>query len=358
MSDAEFDIRRDACFVGLGSSPLCYYRVLLPAMTLGADWCGVSGKPPELHWSTGQIKDEKGRPQSVMPDLSKYKVVVLQHVSGRKWVEAIKALQDQGIKVVYEIDDYVHGIKHMQGEHDYIKQFDDGYLRKVEECMRAADAIITSTEWIATNYARFNETIYVCRNGIDPRRYELGRAKHDTINIGWAGGTGHKKVVIPWFQQAAQVMRMRDHTCFISIGQNFALAFEKWFGPERAIAVPWASIEQYPAAMTMMDIALAPAGNGSFFRGKSDLRWLEAGALGIPCIANPRVYGEIEDGVTGFKANSPPEVAEHLLRLVDDPVERVKIGSQAREFVLENRTIEHMALHWEQALREIVEGGS
>ena len=37
----------------------------------------------------------------------------------------------------------------------------------------------------------------------------------------------------------------------------------------------------YPATrMTLMDIALAPAGKSNFFRGKSDLRWLEAERAG------------------------------------------------------------------------------
>lgn len=354
MSD--FNIKKDACFLGLGASPLCYYRVMLPAMALGVDWCGVYREPPDLHWCTGQVKDESGKPQSVMPNLANYKVVVVQHVNGPKWTEAIQALQAKGIKVVYEIDDYVHGIQAMKDEHDYADKFDAAYLAKVEECMKACDAMIVSTDSLAGRYSRFNSNIYVCRNGIDHRRYELGKPPHETVNIGWAGGTGHKKVVIPWFQATAQVMRARPHTCFISIGQNFGKAFEKWFGDERAIAIPWSSIEQYPGAMTSFDIALAPAGSNGFFKAKSDLRWLEAAALGIPCIAEPNVYAEIEDGVTGLKAYSPSQVAEHLLHLIDDPPERRKIGGQAREFVLENRTIQHMAPQWEKALGEIVGG--
>lgn len=352
---SEFDLRKDVCFVGLGNSPQCYYRVMLPAMTLGTDWCGVGGDPPRLHWLTGMSRDENGRMDSKMPTLGQYKIVVLQQVAGRGWLQVIRMLQERGIIVVYEVDDYVHGIRHMKGEHDYFKDFDKSFVAEMEACMKKCDAIIASTEFIASNYAHFNENAYVCLNGIDPERYRLSRPPRDTVNIGWAGGTGHNKVVIPWFQRAAQVMRMRPHTCFISIGQNFGLAFEKWFGERRALAVPWAAVEQYPAAMTMFDIALAPGGNGGFFRGKSDLRWLEAGALAIPTIAHPRIYSEIEHGVTGFKVDAKEEVAVHLLELIDDPARRLEVGRQAQEYILENRTMKQMAPQWAAVFEALVE---
>ena len=54
--------------------------------------------------------------------------------------------------------------------------------------------------------------------------------------------------------------------------------------------------------MSTFDVALAPSGNNNLFRGKSDLRWLEASALGIPVVGDPAVYPEIEDGITGSAA--------------------------------------------------------
>ena len=54
--------------------------------------------------------------------------------------------------------------------------------------------------------------------------------------------------------------------------------------------------------MTLFDIAIAPSSESNLFKGKSDLRWLEASALGVPLVAHPDVYPEIEDGVTGVHA--------------------------------------------------------
>lgn len=222
--------------------------------------------------------------------------------------------------------------------------------------MKLCDGLIASTEWIAGNYRSFNSRTYVCRNGIDIARYELERPKRPTINIGWAGSTGHLKACIPWFQQVANIMRMRENTCFISIGQGFAEGFVEHFGNERALAVPWAAIEQYPAAMTMFDIALAPGGKGGWWRGKSDLRWLEAGALGIPIIANPQVYPDIEHGATGFHAHSPMEMAEILLGLVDNEKLRTTVGDNVRKEIRTKRDIKVMARQWVDALNDIAFG--
>jgi hypothetical protein len=73
--------------------------------------------------------------------------------------------------------------------------------------------------------------------------------------------------------------------------------------------------------MTMIDVALAPAGKTGFHRAKSDLRWLEAGALGIPVIASPELYHDIEHGVTGSHARNAPE-AKAILRIASSRTRR------------------------------------
>jgi glycosyltransferase involved in cell wall biosynthesis len=346
-----FDPKRDLLFVGLGATPVAYYRCFLPAMALGCDWSGVAGEPPKTAWVTGLVGKE-----SVMPNmLEDYKVVILQQPAGKGWNNAIENMREAGVKVIYEVDDYLHGIQHMGDDHDYSDKFDKEHLWNVEQAMKRCDAVIASTEWIRGNYSHFNRNAYVCRNGIDMGRYELTIPERETVNIGWAGGTGHTKAIVPWLAQTANLMRIRPHTTFVSIGQGFAQAFRQHFPPERALAVPFAALEQYPAAMTMLDIGLAPGGRGGWWRGKSDLRWLEAGALGIPLVANPRVYPDIEDGVTGMTAVSPGECFEKLLHLVDDREFRTTVGRQAQEVIRETRSIDVMKDRWIEVAQEVLE---
>ena len=330
-------------FVGRSSSAVCWYRCALPAMALGVDWVGVCIGPPDVQANTGSVPLTRGLEQ-----LAEYEVVVLQLPATPAWHDAIRRLQSAGVRVLFEIDDYVHGIRKMV-DHELRGNFGKEELAHYETSMRLADGLIVSTEYLARRYRAFNRDVSVCRNGLDLPRYDLTLPVRDGATIGWAGGTGHRDALKPWMPSVAAVLRERPATRFATIGQPWAHVLEAEFG-DRALAVPFSPLGSYPAAMTNLDVALAPAGANGFFRGKSDLRWLEASALGIPVIADPLVYPEVEHGVTGFHAANPGEVGELLLALVDDPGLRRRVGEAARAHVREHRSIQAMAGQWAEVL--------
>ena len=236
------------------------------------------------------------------------------------------------------------------GDHDNAHKFGRDVVRGFEMTMRAADGIIASTEWLAERYREFNPNVWVCRNGLDLGRYALTRPARTEVSIGWAGGTGHREAMRPWLTGVKDVMQAHPATRFVTVGQDFAHELKPRFGAERTLAVPFSALDTYPAAMTHFDIALAPAGKGGFFRAKSDLRWLEASALGIPVVADPGVYPEIEHGVTGLHARTPAEARDAMGALVVDAELRVRIGEAARAHVREHRSAQAMAPAWAAAL--------
>jgi glycosyltransferase involved in cell wall biosynthesis len=335
-------------FLSRGSTAVSWYRCALPALVLDMDWaCYDGAEPPHTKLVWGRTQ----RPLT-FADIASYDVVIVQQPRGVAWLKAINAWRDRGIAVLYEIDDWVRGIR-KQDDHDFASKFDRQVVDDMELCMRAADGVITSTEWLGERYRAVNPSTYVCRNGLDLKRYALTRPQRENVTIGWAGATGHKNSFRPWLAAVAGVMRQRPHTCFVSIGQRFANALVREFGPERALSVPWAPFDTYPAAMTLMDIALAPAGQSNFYRGKSDLRWLEASALGIPLIADPNVYPEIEHGVTGFHVAGPADVREQILQLVDDRELSERVGAAAKAHVLEHRSAQVAGQQWATLLRDL-----
>lgn len=338
----------EVLFLGLGKSAVCWYRCALPAMFLGADWVGVQGEPPHFKFQTGLV-----RRSTQIPDMDDYRVVVVQQPRGRHWLRGIKNLQARGIKVLYEIDDYVHAIRKMP-DHDFASSFTKGDVDEMELCMRACDGLIASTDFIARRYRAFNPNVWVCQNGVDVGRYALTLPERPKVVIGWAGATGHGRAMEAWLPTVAEVMRRHEDTCFVTIGMPFADRFMPEFGT-RALSVPFTMIDTYPAAMTLMDIALAPAGKGNFFRAKSDLRWVEAGALGIPAIADPAVYPEIEDGTNGFHADTPGELELRLERLIGDPSLRLQAGAKAKEHVHACRHAGVTCRQWERVFAAVLE---
>lgn len=346
------DVTKDVLFVGYGTTTVMWYRIALPAMSLGCDYVGLWGEPPDATYATGLVGKE-----SRLPNFTDYKVIVIQQPHGHDWLKFIRELQSRGIVVIYEVDDWLHAIQH-QKDHDWHRDFDRFRMSDYEMCMRAADAMIVSTDFLARTYKAFNRKIFVCENGVDLGRYDYALPGRRTVNIGWAGGTGHRDAVIPWLQVVAKIMRKRSDVCFVSIGENFAGGFRGQFGPERCLSVPFTAIEQYPAAMTHMDIVIAPAAHTGFYRGKSDLRWVEAGALGIPTVAHPLVYPKIESGWTGILAESPTEIEEGLEYLITSRDVRLVIGENARRYVRQHRSAQVTSQRWADVIRELLDSSA
>ena len=337
-------------FVGRHRIAPAWYRCALPAEYLGADWITVndlSGEPVQVGGKDGM---------AVAPtEWSGYDVVILQQPRGAAWVRRIRDLQAAGTVVLVEVDDYVHAVR-KAADHDFKDVEDREAVRGLELTMRVADGLICSTEWLARRYRTFNHRVYACRNGLDLGRYAMTRPLREAPVIGWAGATGHKLAVEPWLDAVVAVMRERPEVGFVSIGQPFHERVAEQVGGNRCVGIPFTMLEAYPAAMTLMDIAIAPAGRSNFFRAKSDLRFLEAGALGVATVADPMVYPTLRHGETGLHAATPEEARRHLLALVDDRELRERLGAAAREYVRAERGMDTMSRQWADVLHDVTGG--
>jgi glycosyltransferase involved in cell wall biosynthesis len=330
----------DVLFVGKGKDVVPWYRTGMPSFHLGCDWVGVLGEPGGL-----KLETSLKRGGQTMPDFESYKIIVLQQVAGKKWLRQITDWQRKGIKVIYEVDDYLHGVRKVKG-HIAAKGYTQKRLKDFELCMRVCDAMIVSTEWLAEKYRKFNSRVYVCRNSIEGTRYRRFRLpERQTINVGWAGGVGHQESIERWLPAIQNILDSYEDVRFVSIG----LPAADWVRrPRQAFAIPFTSIENFPAVLCNFDIGIAPAGRNTFFMAKSDLRWLETGALGIPLVADPFVYKDIRDHDTGYLAETPEEAQARLEALIEDETLRSLIGQGARDHVLRYRSIEQGIEQWER----------
>jgi len=315
---------KDVLFVGKSKTAICWYRIALPAMYLGMDWVGAVGGIGQ----TGAQRSDKPFPQSA----EDYRIIIWQQPNSPDEYKLIRHLRDKGIKVVLDVDDYLHGVRRMK-DHDFRHSpaFTPKAMAKWERTMALSDGLIVSTDFIAKKYSKFNENIWVCKNGLDLGRYDLTKPKHDKINIGWAGATGHTHAFKTMEQSLDQVLNEYDNTCVISVGQPFAAQWAHLPPGNRHMALPFQHIEHYPNVMSLFDIALAPARDSGWYRAKSALRYYEAAAMGIPTIGSPLVYSEIEDGVTGLLAHTREEWYDALTTLVEDDDLRIAMGKNAKK---------------------------
>ena len=131
---------------------------------------------------------------------------------------------------------------------------------------------------------------------------------------------------------------------FASLGQPVADLAANLVGAARCTSLPMVLVEQYPAALATFDIAFEPPTVSPQRRGRSPLRWLEASALGTPLVADPETYPN------AVPARDVDELAQQLLRLVDDAPLRARIGETARGTVMAEHTMSAAAADWARAL--------
>jgi glycosyltransferase involved in cell wall biosynthesis len=340
-----FDAARTV-FIGRGNFPhSLWFRCALPAMQLGADWCAYLGEPPELALVGGVARRTVSA--TTLPD---YDVVVLQHAEG-SFVPLIQDLQARGVTVLYELDEDPRGM--LANPLEYFQElYSEQRVAGMEAALAACDGVLVPTRYLAGRVAKVNPRVWVCPNAIDPGRYRLTRTpRPGAVTIGWSGYVGHNDAMVPWLAVIADIMRRHPQVRFHSAGVPFADALAPEFG-DRVLKLPWNDLLSFPAGTVDWDIAIAPSADTPFLRAKSDLRWLEASALGIPTVADPFVFGEIEDGVTGFHARDLDTLERVLTRLVRDAELRARVGAAAKQHVLARRTIAALADTWPAALAD------
>ncbi len=332
-------------WIGLGNSAQAWYRCALPANHLNQDWIGAySGIPNE----GGVIIT--GNIDSGTVDYDKYDNIILQLPNEPAWVEKVKAWRKEGKKVFYECDDFIHGIHNIK-DHKYRSAFAKKRVRLYVDIMKVCDGIICSTEFLAEQYSKYSDNVYVCENGIDCSLYDNKKIHYqdNRVVVGWSGGTGHLQAMKSWFSEIISLMAYKDNVHFITCGANYAEQVAKMY-PKRALSIPWTTIENYPFILNSFDISVAPSHTSKYFKSKSDLRWLEAAASGVPVIANPITYKQIQDGVTGILAETPEEFEKKLLELVNDEELRREIGLQGKEYIQKHRDISVVKNQWSQIL--------
>ncbi len=112
----------------------------------------------------------------------------------------------------------------------------------------------------------------------------------------------------------------------------------------------------YRALMAGCDIAFMPLADTAFNSFKSDLKFVEAGAHGLACLASPVVYeATIREGETGMIVRDPAEFGAALRGLLADPGRARAMGAAARRWVRENRMLASQTpgrLAWYRSLWE------
>lgn len=311
------------------------YRCFVPALTLDQSNGG--------RFDTNFLMHDQCIPPN-KKQLDGMDLVVFQRAVGSLFVDWAKECRARDIKTIFEMDDDLFHIpKNNPAAWFWHKKAVQKLLRQMIDL---SDTIVVSTpplrERIIEETGRKDTT--VAFNHLHPQVWGPAVVdgvqrfpNHGRVVIGWQGSNTHDadfKVALP------ALARILD---------DYPQAVVRFFGnvpmtvkgviPETrfqwARGVPF---DRYPATLYFMnyDIGLAPVTTAKFNLSKSNLKWLEYSALGVPCVASavyPYKETGIRHGETGFLASTESEWYTALAALVESADLRRQIGEQARAHV-------------------------
>jgi len=280
---------------------------------------------------------------------------------------ATETARAAGARVVFDIDEVV-----IDPELPHADTIDgictnvlsEGRLR--EKCARyrgtmlGADFCTVPTEELAAGIRKFSVPVLVLPNGFNRKSYKVSRRavrsrrreKSDgLVRVGYAGGTLSRQREFAIAAEAiAKVLRERSHCRLVllrtqitegSTAPNLDIdELPSFKGIEDRIewhdTVPPAEL---PEKIAAFDVNIAPLEVGDpFCDAKSELEYIEAALVDVPTVASPTgpYLRAIRNGETGFLASNAEDWYIALLRLVDDPDLRLRVGRAAQRDVLWN----------------------
>ncbi|MBV9492523.1 MAG: class I SAM-dependent methyltransferase [Verrucomicrobia bacterium] len=275
---------------------------------------------------------------------------------------AVNAARGAGARVAFDVDDLmidpdlarldvIDGIRTQDLTEMQVR---DHYAR-VHSTMLAADYCTAPTEELATSMRRFNRPALVLPNGFDRTTYQTSRRAvrrrraerpDGLVRIGFAGGSRtHQRDFLVAAEAIARVLRDRPQCRLVLFrspdGKRPMLDIEEFPALQKLKGrIEWRScvtLPNLPEELARFDINLAPLDQGNVYcESKSELKFFEAALVDVPTVASPTgpYRRAIQNETTGFLAEHSGDWYAHLLRLVDDPGLRHRVGRAAHHDVL------------------------
>jgi len=226
----------------------------------------------------------------------------------------------------------------------------------VQQC----DGVTVSTQRLATVVRGITDRpVVVVPNAIDlPWFRRVLRAQGRQLPrpvIGWVGGRRPDDDVKVMAEAWGRVARRCPAVRFV-VGGHVPPVIQAHVPADRLVVVPWLPIERYPAGLADVDIACCSVADSPFNRSKSSIKAIEAAVAGAVVVATPTVYGSlVEDGWSGYLAETADEWEARLVDLVERPALRAMMARRLLRVVEKRHALEVNLWRWPAAWSAIAE---
>lgn len=283
------------------------------------------------------------------------------------FVRVLSRCRKGGVPVIYELDDNLLDLHRDEPWETYPG---DALRGVVAFLARQADGMIVSTSALAERVARVRSDVLLVPNALDERLFIPGplapAPPRSTVTIGYMGTLTHeadlRMVLAPLRALLVRhAGRVRLELVGGAAGRRMASLFDglPFRMRDPGNEDPYPRFVPWMRAHLRWDVAIAPLEDDAFTRGKSDLKYLDYAALGIPGVfSDVRPYRiSVRHRETGLLAKNEPEAwAEALEEIVGDGALRARLAKEASAEVYASRMLRTNATKWSDAIETIVPG--
>lgn len=289
---------------------------------------------------------------------------------GERLASLVAALRQRRIPFVYSLDDNLLDLHIDEPWHSFSLADSRSLIRLL---IRRANGLIVSTPLLRDRLSSLNRNIVVIPNALDERLFgeeqrapvRQPRKPPDRITIGYMGTVTHDRDLRLVLSPLREVLsRYKGRVVLEMVGISQDPRIPRLFGdlPVRMRSPgPDSFYPRFPGWMQKnleWDLAIGPLEDDPFTRCKSDIKFLDYGALGVPGIFSdvPAYASSVRHRETGILAANEPKLwREALIELIEDAPLRNSIGAAAFEYVRSRRMLAQIAPQWLAALESFVD---
>lgn len=298
-----------------------------------------------------------------------YQVAVVQRQMSAQNYAALDMLKRKNIKVVYDLDDHLWAIPQwnpaLQIYRDVARRSGETKLltEGMTPCLELSDHVTTSTEFlkkVVQGKIKKPIPVTVVENAIDLNLFGRARKKveREKVKVGWAGTATHSADVLEAMIALANVAAKDQNIQVEIMGQEVPRPLLKEKRIQGRLRFwPFVIIWEYPAFYSNLDwdIAVAPLIQHDFNLAKSPVKMMEAGALGIPCLASDiGPYADFcrkSEKLGYLLCRTRWDWTSKLQELVANKQLREELGQEMNQVVREHYSIEKRIKEWEAVLQ-------
>ena len=266
-----------------------------------------------------------------------------------------------GIKVIWDVDDLIFepdivdkkkidGLRYLSEKE--LQQYIEG-VHGYRKMMLSADLVTVPTEYLRKRIENLGKPAFLIPNSYNKEQYLIAenilkqeKISKEIVRIGYfSGSQTHQADFDKCSDVLIDIMKSNNNIILRIVG--YIDLNDKWDQflnrIEKMNRMPY---QDMMSSLAECDINLAPLDlDSEFCQGKSELKFFEAGILGIPTIASASdtFSRVIENGINGFCASSQEEWREYLEILVNSSEIRESIGKKAKETSIEKYSYKNIS---------------